>query len=164
MRHLMMAAALFVLAAPARADEEKVPLDRLPKAVVDAVLKRFPKADLVSAEKDVEDGKTLYEVAITAGKTKVEVTATAAGEVVEVEKAIAATALPKPVTAALAARYPKATYRIVEEIFKVKEGKDQPVYYEVLVETADKKLVEVQLAADGKVIATEDKKADEKDK
>src|SRR5205085_11412445 len=46
-----------------RADEEeKVPLDKLPKAVTEAVKKKFPRAELVSAEKEKQDGKTVYEV------------------------------------------------------------------------------------------------------
>ena len=40
------------------ADEEKIPLDKLPKAVVEAVKKRFPKAEMKEASKEIEDGKT----------------------------------------------------------------------------------------------------------
>jgi len=53
----LSAAALVVLmvtALGASADdekEEKVPLDKVPKAVLDAVKAKFPKAKLVSAEK-----------------------------------------------------------------------------------------------------------------
>ena len=46
--------------------EEMVPLDKLPKAITDAVKKRFPKAEMVEAAKEtVTDGgkeKVSYEV------------------------------------------------------------------------------------------------------
>ena len=51
-----------LVAAPARADEENIPLDKLPKAVVDAVKAKYPEAKLVAAEKESKDGKVFYEV------------------------------------------------------------------------------------------------------
>ena len=48
-----------------------MPLDKLPKAVVEAVKKRFPKAEMIGAAKETEDGKTEYEVTIKdGGKTR----------------------------------------------------------------------------------------------
>src|SRR5262245_46733015 len=65
--------------------EEKVPLDKLPKAVVDSVKKRFPDAKLVSAEKEKDDnGKTVYEVAIKDKDQSIEVTLTPEGVIVEI--------------------------------------------------------------------------------
>jgi uncharacterized membrane protein YkoI len=156
--------ALFVLVGTTRADEENVPLDKVPKPVVETVKKRFPKAELVSASKEDEDGKTVYEVQIKDGGTKLDVTVTPEGTLLVIEKEIAAKDLPKAVTDALDAKYPKATFKVVEEITKVKDGKDQPVYYEVLLVTADKKTFEVELAADGKIIATEEKKEKKEEK
>jgi hypothetical protein len=165
MRRLALTvAALCFLGGTARADEEKVPLDKLPKAVVETVKKRFPKAELVSASKEDENGKTEYEVQIKDGGTKLDVTVTPEGTLVSIEKEITAKNLPKAVTETLDAKYPKATFKVVEEITKVKDGKDQPVYYEVLLVTADKKTFEVELAADGKILATEEKKAKTEEK
>jgi hypothetical protein len=152
-----MTAALLVLAgASSRAEEEKVPLDKLPKAVVDAVKEKFPRAELVSAEKEKEDGKDVYEVAIKDGKHKIEVTVTPEGKVVTVEKEIAAEDLPKAVAEALEARYPKATIRKAEEISK----EDRVTAYEVLIVTADKKKLEVSFDPKGKFL--EEEKKDEK--
>jgi uncharacterized membrane protein YkoI len=164
MRYLaMVALALFAFMAFARPDdEEKVPLDKLPKAVVEAVKKRFPKAELVSASKEDEDGKIVYELQIKDGGTKLDVTVTLEGVITTIEKEIKAGDLPKPVAEALEKKYPKATYKIVEEIIKVKDGKDQPAYYEALLETADKKTFEVEVAADGKILNTEEKKEEKK--
>src|SRR5437868_818153 len=95
----LVAAVVFSVGAWAgvRADEEKVPIDKLPKAVVDAVKKRFPEAEITGASKEVEDGKTLYEVALKQKDMKMDVTLTAEGEIQEIEKQIAAKDLPKAV-------------------------------------------------------------------
>lgn len=145
-------------------DEDKVPLDKVPKPVIEAVKKRFPKAELVSASKEDEDGKTVYEVQIKDGGAALDVTATPEGELLAIEKELAAKDLPKPVSDALAAKYPKATYKKFEHVVKFKDGKEQPAYYEVLLEAADKKVWEVELSPDGKIIATEEKKEDKDEK
>ncbi|MDB5309023.1 MAG: hypothetical protein JWO38_3225 [Gemmataceae bacterium] len=155
--------ALFVLAGPVRADEKKVPLDKLPKPVLETVKKRFPKAELLGGEKETVDGKTEYEVEIKDGETKIDVTVSPDGTLLGIEKVIAAKDLPKAVTEALDAKYPKATFKTVEEVTKFKDGKEQPAYYEVLLVAADKKVFEVELAADGKVLNTEEKKGKKKD-
>src|SRR5262245_36721406 len=56
------------------AEEEKVALKDVPKAVTDSVKKRFPDAELLSAEKETEDGKTVYELTIKDKKHKIDVT------------------------------------------------------------------------------------------
>jgi uncharacterized membrane protein YkoI len=151
--------ALAVVAVPAWADdEEKVPLDKLPKAVVDAVKEKFPRAELVSAEKEKEDGKTVYEVALKDGKHKREVTLTPDGKIVSVETEIEAADLPKAVAEALEARYPKAEIKKAEEISK----DDKITKYEMLIVTADKKKLEVSFDPRGKFL--EEEKKDGKDK
>jgi hypothetical protein len=165
MRALAMVA-LIVLFAPVRADEEKVPLDKVPKAVLDAAKKRFPKAEMVGASKETENGKTVYEVELKlAGKT-IDVTLTPEGVITLIEKQIDAKELPKAVTEALEKKYPKATYKIIEAVYAVKDGKDKLDFYEILLVTAAKKKIEVQVLPDGKIKAEENKpeKDTEKDK
>jgi uncharacterized membrane protein YkoI len=157
-------AVLFTAAAVARADdEEKVPLDKLPKAVSAAVKKQFPKAELVGASKETEDGKTVYEVSLKDGDVKADVSLTADGTLLGIEKVIAAKDLPKAAADAVAAKYPKATVKLAEEVTKFKDGKAEPAYYEMHLVTTDKKAVEVEVAADGKILKTEEKKEDQKD-
>jgi hypothetical protein len=139
-------------------DEEKVPLDKLPKAVIDAVKNKFPKAELVEASKESEDGKTVYEVEIKNDGKKIDVTLTVEGTILGLEKEITAKDLPKAVTETLESKYVKATIKKVEEIIKIKDGRDNLEYYEVLLVTAEKKTVEVVLSPDGKIKKTEEKK------
>jgi len=133
--------------------EEKVPLDKLPKAVVDAVKAKFAGADLVSAEKEKEDGKIVYEVNIKFKGSTIEVTVTPEGIILTAEKTIKAKALPRAVSDALEAMYPKASVKKAEEISK----EDKITAYEVLIVTADKKTVEVEFDPAGKVIKEEKK-------
>lgn len=157
--------AMVLIVAGARADEEKVPLDKLPKAVTDAVQKRFPKLELKEATKEVtEDKKTVYEVTLTEDKKNIDVTLTPEGAIVMIEKEINQKDLPKAVADAIAAKYPEAVYKICEEIIPVKEGKETLESYEVLLETKDKKMIEVVVAPDGKITKTEEKKVEKEEK
>src|SRR5437660_12809324 len=94
-----------------RADEEKVPLEKVPKEVMDAVKARFPGAKLHGASTEKEDGKTVYEISLTYKDHHHDVTLQPDGKIVSIEREIAAKDLPKAVAEALAAKYPKATYK-----------------------------------------------------
>jgi hypothetical protein len=163
MRALAVPAVMLVaLAAPARADEEKVPLDKAPKAVVEAARKRFPKAEVVGISEEREGGKTVYEVEMRRGGKATDVTLTPEGKIVLIEQEIDAKELPKAVSGALEKKYPKAAYKVVEAVYEVADGKEALDFYEVELTTAEKKVVEVQLLPDGKVKNVEEKKAGEK--
>src|SRR5438128_1117976 len=112
-----------------RAEEEKgeaVPLEKLPKAVTDAVKKMFPKAELISAIKEEEveekeekgkdkkeakekeeDDEVEYEVTIKENGKKIDVTVHADGKIEAFEKEIDLKDLPRAVTAALEKAQPK---------------------------------------------------------
>jgi hypothetical protein len=69
---LALPLAATILLAVGRADEKKVALDKVPKAVLDAVKARFPDAKLVGAAEEMEEGKAVYEIAITNKKQKMD--------------------------------------------------------------------------------------------
>lgn len=142
--------------------EEKVPLDKLPKAVGDAVKKRFPKAEMVSAATELEDKVKVYEVTIKEGEVKTDVTLTPEGVITGFESSVAVKDLPKVVTDAVASKYPQGKITLAETVTKVKEGKETMEYYEVIV-TSGADTVEVQILPDGKVKAEEKKPAEKKD-
>ena len=148
----------------ARADEEKVPLDKLPKEVTEAIKKKFPKAELVKASKEDMDGKPVYEVNIKAEDTTMDVIVTPDGKIVLIEKTIKAKDLPKAVAEALETKYPKATHKKIEAIIK----DDKVEKYEFLLVTKDKKTLEVSFDPKGKFLEEEkkgeDKKEEKKDK
>lgn len=143
-----------------RADEEKVPLDKLPAKIKEAVKAKFPDAEIVAASKEKEDGVVLYEVNIKNKKQTIEVTATEDGKIVEVEYEITSADLPKAVTDALDKKYGKSKFHKAEDIVK-----GDKKYYEVLIEHADgKKKTEVQIDKDGKILLEEDKTGEKEEK
>ena len=141
------------LVAVAWADEEKVAIDKLPAKVKDAVTGKFPDAKLISASKEPEDGKVLFEVTIENKSKTVQVTVTEDGNIVEVESEMDAKDLPKTVTESLDKKYGKLKFLKAEDVVK-----GEKTYFEVLIEHADgKKKTEVQIDKDGKILNEEDK-------
>ncbi|AGA24862.1 Protein of unknown function (DUF2874) [Singulisphaera acidiphila DSM 18658] len=144
-----------VLGAVAGADEESIPVDKLPAAVLKAAKAKFPKAKIDEAAKEVEDGVTTYEVSLKVEGHSVDLAIKPDGTIVEIEKEIAADALPEAVKKTLAAKYPNVKIKKAEEITK---GGDGSVSYEVVVGSA-----EVVLDAKGKIVKTEEDEDDEKE-
>jgi uncharacterized membrane protein YkoI len=147
----------------AKADEdkeEKVPLDKVPKAVLDAVKAKFKGAEIVSAQTEKENGKLAYEINIKAKGNKIDVTVTPEGKIISIEKTIAEKDLPQQVSRALRRKYPQATIKTVEEI---QHG--EKTSYEVLLVTRDKKTIEIVFDPQGKILeeAKKDKKEEKKD-
>lgn len=133
----------------ARGAEEKRALDQLPKAVLDAVKAKFPKAELKGAAQETDDGKTLYEVSFTYKNANYDVMLTPEGKITLIEREIAAKDLPKAVAKTLAANYPNATIQLAEQL---SDGHDKVLTYEFRLITPDKKELEVKIDPHGKVV------------
>jgi uncharacterized membrane protein YkoI len=156
-------AGLFLLAAAVRADDkaEKIPLDKVPKAIMDAIKGRFPGAEISSVEKEKEDGKIVYDIELKHQGRKYEMDIAEDGTILGIEKEVPAKDVPEAVTKAVLAKYPKATIKEVMEVNKVKGKQETPDHYEVTLTTGDKKSVEVKVSLDGKIIK---KKGEDKPK
>ena len=73
-------------AATAHSSEEKVPLDAVPKPVVDAALAAVPGLVIEQVERELEKGVLVYDLEGKAGGVRFEVEVTAEGKVLEVER------------------------------------------------------------------------------
>jgi hypothetical protein len=155
--------AVAFLLAVARGDEAKVALGDVPKAGLEAVKAMFPAAEIQGAAKETEEGKTFFEVTLKQKGRTIDVTIGIDGKIQLVEKEISDKDLPKTVREALDAKYPKATYKIVESVESVKDGKPTLDFYEAMLITADKRALEVQVLPDGKIKNEETKKSGDKD-
>ncbi len=144
--------ALSTMAFMARADEEKISVENLPAAVKKAIKKKFPKAEIEKATKEVEDGKTTYEVLLEIEDRPVDVAFKADGTILEIERAIPLEELPAKVKKALAAKYPGAK---IEKVEMVTKGEDGPPVYEIALKT------EVVFTAKGKVVRAKEKEEDD---
>ena len=143
-------------ASDAIAEEKAVSLDKLPKAVTEAVKKMFPKAELIKATQEEEEGEVEYEVTVKENGKKIDITVEADGDIEGLEKEIDLKDLPKAVTQALEKKYPKAVQTSAEAVFEIEDGKEELEYYEVQIKTADNQELEVKIKADGKIITKKD--------
>jgi hypothetical protein len=148
---------LLLLASAANASDEAVPLDNIPKPVMEAIHKRFMDMEVNSAVEEKEDNQLVYELALKVAGQNTDVVLTPEGEFLVIEKTIDANSMPSAVSKTLEGKYPKAVYERLEEVIKVVHNVDQPAYYEALLVTAKKNRLEVELTAEGKII--EEKKA-----
>jgi uncharacterized membrane protein YkoI len=142
---------LGVSALRAEDQEEKVSLDQVPKAVMDAGKARFAGAEIKGASKEEEDGKTFYELTLDHNAQKTDVLARADGTIVEIERQIDPGALPAPVAAGVQAKYPRARIQKAEE-----KTEGTKVSYEVVIETAKKSKREIALDRQGKILEDEE--------
>lgn len=160
-RTLVKAAALVAVGAvgAARADEEKLALEKLPATVKAAVKARFPGAELKGAAKEQEEGETLFEVTLTYKGDKYDVMVEPSGEIEGIEREIFVDALPSAVVKAVKAKHPKAKIEKAEEL----TDEDGEVSYEVVVGSG-KEAVELIVSPKGKIKeAGEEDEDDEKD-
>ncbi len=146
--------------------EESVPLDKLPKAVVESIKKMFPDVEMKSAtkevvvdedddekdgdkkddeEKDEKETEVIYEVTLSEKGKAISVAVDEEGDVEEVERAIELKELPQFVTAALAKKFPKSTLKSAEAIYEVEDGEVEFEGYEVILVTADKQEIEASI-------------------
>ncbi len=146
---------LLILAAASPARGETVPLHTVPKPVLDAVMARFKGARIARAEKDRVGGGFVYEVTIKHQGQSIDATLTPEGTMLLIKKEIAAADLPPPVAKAVADAYPTATLQVVEAVIRVQGRHETLVSYEVNLVTAQRKLVEMRMSADGKLLGGE---------
>lgn len=158
------AAALFVvmLLAPsaARAEDKPKDLDKIPKAVMDTLKSKFAKAEITKWTKETENGTVVYDIEFTQEGRKCEMDIKEDGTIINIERAIEAKDLPEAVTKAIDKKYANSK---LKEIMEIKAGKEEKLEgYEVVLETADKKSVEVTVAPDGKIVEDTGEKKEKK--
>jgi putative PepSY-like beta-lactamase-inhibitor len=163
MRYSIAAAALGLLAPPLVAQEQTVAVKDAPPAVIQTARARFPDARFVGVAKERDDdGKQVYEVTLKQAGRTIDVTTTPEGQLSLIEKEIPRSQLPASVAKLLDQHYPRATYRIVEEVTSVSGSSETISFYEVLLVDAKKQTLEVEVAPDGsKILKVEKKKPGE---
>jgi len=134
------------------AEEEKVPPDQIPKAVMDALLAKFPKAKIDSCIKEKEGDDVIYDIEFKQESRKCEADIKESGVYINYEKAIEAKDLPKAVLEATEKRYPGAKLQEIMEETGVSGKEEKLAAYEIVLVTADKKEEEVRLSPDGKIL------------
>ncbi len=145
-----------VHAAKDKADfkEDEIALEKVPKAVLTAIKKKFPEAKLQGAARQTEDDQISYEILIKHKGHEMYVICEPKGKIVEIDREISPNELPKPVTEAIKKKYPKSSIMSVGEVTE-----DDEITYDVLLKHG-KKTLRVIFDPAGKVLEKEP--ADEK--
>jgi hypothetical protein len=66
--------------------QENVPINRLPSPVTAAIKNRFPKSELLLAEKDLENGKVIYEVKVRSDGQIFDLDVTPSGKIIKIDR------------------------------------------------------------------------------
>jgi hypothetical protein len=161
--------AVLGLASGIRAQEETIPLDRVPKSVMTSAKAKFPGAEIKAASEESADGKApVYALGMKHRRHNMVVTLKVDGTVVLVETAVPAKELPKAVLRAVEHKYPGASIRHAESVKKGPQVKKRADHYEFYLVTADKKAALARVDPEGKVLKPEaepvEVKADQKER
>ena len=142
----------FLLAMPAAGAQKKPNLDKIPKKVMDALKAKFPKAEIDKWTREKERGMVIYDFEFKQEGQKFEADIKEDGTIHNWEREISFKDLPEIVRKAVEAKYPKAVLKEIMAITAVTDGKEALEGYEILLETARKKEIEVSVAPDGKFL------------
>ena len=143
---LVLIVAMLAVSVVSARQEASIKKKDVPKAVLDAFTKSYPKAAVKGYSKETENGKTLCEVASSEGKVGRDVTYGADGSLVSLEETVAFNDLPEPVRTAFQKDHPDAKGAKWE---KVMEG--SVTKFEAHM-TVGKKSVEVSYNPDGTLL------------
>jgi hypothetical protein len=143
------------------APEKALKRAEVPKPVIEAVTKKYPKAKLKKFGEEMEEGKKIFEVELTSGTDQVSVDVSPEGKILAEETVVKPSALPAPVKAALEGSKYKG-WKVAKAEKVIHEEKEGTLEYEVLVQSK-KERYEVVLDKDGKITKEEAKSAKDVD-
>ncbi len=126
--------------------DQRVKLQDLPQAVQKSVKEQTANATLLGLSKEVENGKTMYEIETKVNGKGRDLLVDKTGAIVEVEEVVDLSAIPASAKAAIEKRAAGGTIKKVESVTH-----GSTVSYEAAVRTKTGKNVEVDVNADGSV-------------
>ena len=141
-----------------QAQEKKVNVKELPKAVTASFQKTYPKATITGASTEVEDGKSMYEVESKDGTINRDLLFTDQGEIFEIEESMSPESLPADIKSALEKQFTK--YKLIKAE-KVSHG--AKVEYEFKVKSHNK-MYAVILDSSAKIVKSDIVKAKKENK
>jgi hypothetical protein len=141
--------------------EKRLAQADVPRPVIEAVTRKYPRARLKKFGEELEEGKKIFEVELTSGRDEVSVDVSPEGKILAEETVVEATALPAPVKASLQSSKYKG-WKITKAEKVIHDEKEDSLAYEVVVQSRKGKF-EVVLDKDGKITKEEAKKAKDVD-
>lgn len=143
--------AFLLIFGQANASEKDDGKPQVPKVVIEALEKAYPEAKDVEFEKEMLDGKVVYEAEFKLNNSEYEVLFDADGRMLQIEETLDVKALPEPLIQAISKAYPNAT---IEDAEKVTKPDETFSVYEVEIKNEGKK-IELELDASGKILKSE---------
>ena len=132
--------------------QEEVQLAEIPQVVMDALKAKFPEAVIDKWTIEKEDDIVIYDIEFKQQERKFEADIKADGSIHNWEQAISAEDLPDVVRQAAEKAYPDALLKEIMMITAVADGQDALEGYEIVLQTADDKEVEITVAPDGTLL------------
>ena len=148
-----------VIAEQSSAQEREISKKSVPKAVISAFEKSYPRARVKGYSTEVEEGKTLFEVESYRGSMSLDVSYLSDGTVVEIEEGITSKDLPQTVKETIKSNYPRGRVLKVE-----RKTSGNAVTYEMKI-VSGKTRVEMEVDSTGKIVRNpkENNKGDDED-
>ena len=126
--------------------------DQLPPNIMSALTARFPQAKIDKWTKEKEDGKEIYDIEFKQGERKFEADIFVDGTIHNWEQQIDQKDLPGAVVQTVNNRFPNAVMKEIMAVTDVTNGKEHLEGYEIVVQRAMKKNVEMTVAPDGRIL------------
>jgi len=156
------AAVLLVLSGPAWAAD--LTLDAVPKPVMESVQTRFKDAKVVgAADEKTPEGNLIYEITLDEKGKNIDTSVNPDGSIFLIEKEVARKELPKEIAAAVEKEFPRARYRLCEQVITADKEGEKLAHYEVLLVTTAKQVRVVEIGLDGKILKIEKRAGLEED-
>ena len=126
--------------------------EKIPEAIMNALVAKFPQAEIEKWTKEKEDTIVVYDVEFKQADQKFEADIKEDGSIHNWEKEITYQDLPDTVRKVMEVNYPVSTIAEVMEITTVTDGMDILEGYEILFTTTDQKDMEVTISPAGAVL------------
>ena len=132
--------------------QEDVKLAEIPQVVMATLKAKFPEAEIQKWTQEKEGDIAVYDIEFKQQEQKFEADIKEDGSIHNWERQIKAEELPDVVRQTVEKTYPGASLKEIMMITAVAEGQDSLEGYEIVLDTADGKEVEITIAPDGTVL------------
>jgi hypothetical protein len=135
------------------AQDKNVPdNEKIPKEIMNTLLAKFPKAVIHKWAKEKEGDFIIYDIEFQQDSQKFEADIKEDGSIHNWEMEVDANDVPQLVIKTVEDKYPKYIPKEIMKITAIIDGKDILEGFEIVLETGEKKEVEVTIAPDGEIL------------
>jgi hypothetical protein len=148
---LTLLVAIIGFSSTSSTQEEALGKKDVPKVILDAFHKSYPKATIKGYSRESDQGNVSYEIESIEAKTHRDISYTADGSVIAIEESLTYLDLPEPIRSAITKEYPSAKVLTCERVIK-----RSTTQFELLVRSGNQKH-ELVFNADGSLVKKEKK-------